>query len=116
MQGELWFSSCFINIRFLLPIVTWSYKLIQIIGFKDELKLVLRRRLPRVIIYHKRKKRVLTVQEDVVRLAPPAPQWRLIQAGTTGLDGVVNVGLENQRKSGFFNHRLHLETEDKSER
>lgn len=57
---------------------------------------------------------VLTVQEDVVTLAPDAPQRRIVQAGSADLDGVVDSGLQIQRCPGFSRHRHNLETHKNS--
>lgn len=56
---------------------------------------------------------VLTVQVDVVRFTPVAPQWRLVQAGAANLDGVVQFGLQIQRQPGLLRCRHHLETAER---
>lgn len=56
---------------------------------------------------------VLTVQVDVVRFTPVAPQRRLVQAGAANLDGVVQSGLQIQRRPGLSRCGHHLETAER---
>lgn len=56
---------------------------------------------------------VLTVQVDVVRFTPVAPQRRRVQAGAANLDGVVQSGLQIQRRPGLSRCRHHLETAER---
>lgn len=58
-------------------------------------------------------KMVLTVQVDVVTFTPVAPQWRIVQVGAANLDGVVQSGLQIQRRLGFSWDRQHLETSER---
>lgn len=52
----------------------------------------------------------LTVQADVVRFAPVAPQSRPVQAGAANLDGVSAMGLQVQGQLGLCECRHRLET------
>lgn len=58
----------------------------------------------------KRRKTLLTVQEDVVTFTPAAPQRRVMLAGAAHLDGVVHSRLQVQRRPGFSKHRHDLKT------
>lgn len=59
------------------------------------------------------KRMVLTVQVDVVRFTPFAPQRRIVEAGAANLDGVVQSGLQIQRGPGLSRCRHHLETAER---
>ena len=49
----------------------------------------------------------------MVRLTPVAPQWRPVHAGAANLDGVVQFGLQIQRRPGRCRRGHHLETAER---
>lgn len=44
----------------------------------------------------------------MIRLTPVTPQWRLVQAGTVNLDGVVHFWAQIKNEPGLSRCRNHL--------